>query len=223
MAEHKIKAKKRSVFGRKVKALREKGILPANIYGKNVKSLAIEVPYTEFKNLLNEVGETTVISVDLNGKSRPVLIHDYQTHPVTDEILHVDFLQVDLKKKVKAQIPVELVGESPAEKSGLGTLVQHIEEVEVEALPSNLPDKFEVDVSVIDDLEKVISVKNIKAPKGVEILEDSEKLVAKVEEVKEEKEEEVEQAGEETEEQQTDGEEKSEEGGSEKESEDEKS
>src|SRR5258705_13436095 len=99
-----LKAVKRTITGRKVKTLRKAGELPANIYGKDVKSLAVSINTKEFKEAFKQAGETGIISIKLDKDERPVLVHNVQVHPATGEILHADFLQVNLKVKVNAQI-----------------------------------------------------------------------------------------------------------------------
>ena len=112
---------------------------------------------------------------------RPVLVHNLQVNPKSDEPVHVDFLQVDLKAKVSAEVPVELVGESPAEKQGIGTVVQQINEIEVEALPTDLPEKFEVNVEGLSEVDQAIYVKDLKVDRTkVELKSDPEAIVAKV-------------------------------------------
>jgi len=184
-----IKATKRKELGRKVKKLRSVGLLPGNIYGKKVKSESVTVDLKEFRNLLKEAGETNIVSVVVEGKKRPTLIHNVQVDPVTDDLLHVDFFQVDLKQKVTAQIPIELIGDSPAEKQGIGTVVRYSDEVEVEALPAQLPESFEVDVSKLVNVDDQLQVKDISIDKTkVEMKEEGEKVVAKVEPLREEEE-----------------------------------
>jgi len=195
----KIKATKRKELGRKVKKLREKDLLPGNIYGKKVKSESITIELKEFKTIFKEAGETNIVNVALDGKNRPTLIHNVQTDPVTDIPLHVDFLQVDLKQKVTAQIPVEIVGESPAEKQGVGTVVQHADEIEVEALPAELPENFVIDASKLENVDDQVQIKDLSIDKSkVEVKDDLEKVIAKVEPLR--KEEEVAPPPEETEE-----------------------
>src|SRR6266404_3053965 len=128
-----LKAEARKVTGRKVKALRAKGLVPGNIYGKDVKSASVEINGKEFREVFKKAGETGIVSIVLGKDERPVLVNNVQVHPATGEILHVDFRQVNLKEKVSANIPLELIGESPAEKSGVGTVVLLIQELEVEA------------------------------------------------------------------------------------------
>jgi large subunit ribosomal protein L25 len=185
----KIKATKRKELGRKVKKLREKGLLPGNIYGKKIKSESITVELKDFRSVFKEAGETSIVNISLGGKNRPTLIHNVQTDPITDNPLHVDFLQVDLKQKVTAQIPLEIIGESPAEKQGLGTLVQYTDEIEVEALPTELPEHFEIDASTLEEVDDQVMVKDVKIDKKkVEVKDDEEKVIAKVEPLRKEEE-----------------------------------
>jgi large subunit ribosomal protein L25 len=187
MDKHTIKASKRKVLGRKVKSLRRKGVLPANVYGKGVKSLAVEVDLVEFKKVFKKVGETGLIEVAIEKQKKPVLIHNVQTDPVTDEFIHADFLQVDLKKKVTADVPVELSGEAPAEKHGLGTVVQYINEIQVEALPTDLPEKFKLDLSTLKSVDDLIAVGDIEVnKKKVSVQNDSKQILVKVEELRKE-------------------------------------
>jgi len=189
MDKHTIKAEKRKILGQKVKTLRKEGILPANIYGKKVKSLAVQLPLNEFEKIYKEAGETGIIEVSVDGTKRPVLINNIQRHPVTDLPLHVDFLQVDLKEKVTADVPVDLIGESPAEKSGLGTVVQHVNEIQVEALPADLPEKFEIDLSKLTEVDQAVFVKTLAVDsKKVEIKNDAEQILVKVEPLRKEEE-----------------------------------
>jgi len=184
-----LKAKKRELTGRKVKKLRREGILPANLYGKKIKSEAIEVSASDFAKVFKVAKETGLVELTINGSKKPVLIHNVQLDPVTDTILHVDFLQVDLKEKVVANVPIELVGESPVEKQGLGTVVQYLDEIEVESLPGDLPEKFEVDLGTLVEIDQVISVKDLSVDKDkVEIKADPEQIVVKVEKAKQEEE-----------------------------------
>lgn len=185
-----LKAEKRNQLGRKVKGLRKEGVVPANVFGKKIKSESIQIKLVDFNKIFKETGETNLLELHINGDKKPVLVHNIQKNPVTEEVLHVDFLQVNLKEKVTAEIPIELIGESPAEKQALGTLVQHMDEVEVEALPTDLPEKFEIDVSFVTQVDQVVCLGDIKVDKGkVEIKEDLEKIVLKIEPLREEKEE----------------------------------
>lgn len=172
-----LKATKRDIFGRKVNRSRKEGLIPANIFGKKIKSEAVFVINKEFTEVFKKAGETQIIH--LNDK--PVLVSGLQIDPVTSEYLHIDFRQVDLTEKITAKIPVEITGESPAEKQNLGTVVQQLNEIEVEALPADLPEKIEVDSSVLTEVDQTIYVKDLKIDKKVTIMTDLESIVVKVE------------------------------------------
>lgn len=185
-----LKAEKRKVLGRKVKTLRREGVLPANIYGKKVKSEAVKVDAKDFASVFSKAGETGIVELVLEGKKRPVLIHNVQVHPVTDLAVHADFLQVDLKAKVTAQVPVELTSMSPAEKEGKGTVVQYVDEIEVEALPADLPDKFEIDLSKLSEVDKAVKVGELKVDRTkIEIKNEVDQIIVKVEPPRKEEEE----------------------------------
>jgi large subunit ribosomal protein L25 len=185
-----LKVEKRKVFGRKVKKLRQEGVIPANIYGRNVRSEAVEVNSVDFSKVYKDAGETQVVYLELGGEKRPVLIHNVQKNPVTGELVHVDFLQIDLKEKVTASIGVVGVGESPAEKQGLGTIVFYTDEIEVEALPTDLPEKLEVDLSSIKEINQVILVKDLNIDMSkINVRTNPDEIVVKLEPFEEEKEE----------------------------------
>jgi len=177
-----LKAEDRKIEGRKVKAIRKQNVIPANIFGNKIKSKSIQVSLKDFENLYKEVGETGVINLDFGSEKRPVLVHDVQLNPKTDEVLHIDFHQVDLKEKIEAEVPVELTGESPAEKQSLGTVVQYVNEIKVEALPGDLPEKFVVDVSELSEVDQAVFVKDLKMDRSkVEVKNDAEEIIVKVE------------------------------------------
>lgn len=180
--EHKLKAEKRTVSGRKVKQLRKQGVLPANVYGKHIESVSIQVATKDFVKLFGEVGETGLITLELGGETRPVLVHEVSREPVMDMPIHVDFLQVNLKEKVTATVPIEFEGESPAEKEGTGIVVPQMREIEVEALPTDLPDHITVDVSGLNQEGDSITVSQLKIDRDkVELkVEDPEQIVVSI-------------------------------------------
>ncbi len=203
MARPKLTAAKRTQLGRKTKKLRDEGILPANVYGTNVKSVSIQLKLADFSPVYREVGETGLIdlSIEKEKEIRPVLIHNVQTHPVSDQIIHADFRQVDLMQKVRAPIPVELVGEAPAIEQKLGILVRLVDEIEVEALPTDLPEKIEVDVSGLVKVCDMVKAGELKLGETVTMEMETDEPVVKIEppvkeEVEEKPAEEVEAEGE---------------------------
>lgn len=182
MAKTILKGEKRIVEGRKVRNLRKEGILPGNISGKKVKSESVQVVLKDFEKVYKEVGETGLLTLTIGSSEKPVLIHNLQVNPVSDAPVHVDFLQVDLKEKVEAAIPVELIGESPAEKQALGTVVQYINEIKVEALPTDLPEKFEIDTSKLTEVDQSVTVKDLNYDKNkIEVKTGLDEIVVKVE------------------------------------------
>lgn len=192
MAKRKqLKAQKRDILGRKAKKLRKEGILPANIYGAKVKSQAVQVDQKEFEKILSKTGETEILDlqVDKEKAPRPVLIHNVQLDPVIDHPLHADFLQVDLKEKVSIEVPIEFIGEAPAVKERRGILLELLNEVEVEALPTDLPSEIKVDVSALSEVDQAITIKDLKLPKEIEIKAGAEEFVCKIEAPRVEKEE----------------------------------
>jgi len=183
-----LKSEKRNVLGRKVKQLRSKGVVPANVFGKKIKSLSIQLNSKDLKTVFQQAGETKVIELTVKGetKKRPVLISNLQTHPLNGDFLHVDFHQVDLKEKVTATVPVELIGESPAVKEKAGILIHLINEVEVEALPTDLPEKLTLDIGGLKTVGDQLAVGDIKVSGEINLLAEKEEIIAKIEAPKEE-------------------------------------
>lgn len=180
MKRSKLAVEKRKILGKKVKKLRREGILPANVYGKNIKSLAVQVPQKEFDKVFKEVGETGLVDIEVGGKIKPVLIHNVQFNPLTRLPLHADFYQVDLKEKVKTMVSIITVGEARAVVDKVGILLQPLAEVFVEALPEDLPEHIEADVSPLAAIDEQITVGDLKLPKGVEVLSDPSQIVVKI-------------------------------------------
>lgn len=188
----KLKVTDRKITGRKVKTLRAEGLLPANLFGKDIKSKSITVDRKGFQDVFKKVGETGLVELQMDKGKATVLVSNVQLHPVEDTVMHVDFRQVNLKEKIVASVPVEVVGESPAEKQGLGTMVQMINDLEIEALPADLPEKIDVNVGKLEEVDATILVKDLKVDtKKVTIVDDPEGIVVKIEGIQEEKEPEV--------------------------------
>jgi len=162
-----LQVEKRELTGRKVKQLRRAGLLPANVYGKKVKSQSVQVDAKTFREVFEQVGETGLVELMVKGQkeARPVLVHNVQLDPITDLALHVDFYQVDLTQKVTAEVPVEMAGIAPAVAKG-GVLVQLLDEIEVEALPADLPDKLVVDVSKLEEIGQNLTAEDLRYDKA---------------------------------------------------------
>lgn len=188
-----LSARKRTIIGHKVKNLRLKGIIPGSVYGKKVPSQSIEIDLKEFLKTHKLAGDTKLVDLIVEkGESIPVLIHHVQRHPVNDHILNVDLLAVDLKAMIRVSIPVVAKGDAPAITNKIGALINPIREIEVECLPSDLPEKIEIDVSKLENLNDVIKISDIKLGNGIKILTDSNATVFTINElVQKEKIEEV--------------------------------
>lgn len=183
---------KREVSGRKVKALRRQGLVPGNIFGKDIPSVSIQIPEKELSKTFQEAGETAIIYATLEGEkdSRPLLISAMQVHPVTNAPLHVDFHQVDLKEKVTAAVPIVLTGESPAVVDNGAVLIQSMDEIEVEALPTDLPSEIELDISSLKEFNDALHVSDLKVDTTkIELQAEAEEIVVQVQEPQQEEEE----------------------------------
>lgn len=189
-----LNAQKRTLLGRKVKRLRKQDIIPANIFGKKITSLTIQVSLKDFLDTFAAVGETGLVNLLVDKTTHPVLITNVQSDPVTDRPVHVDFREVDLTEKVTASIPLEFIGESPAVKELGGVLLTPLDEIEVEALPADLPDSFVVDLSKLEKVGDTFSVSDLKVGSKVVVQTELDSPVALVQEHKEEKEPEPEEA-----------------------------
>lgn len=177
MADFKISAEKRNQPAKEIRMSKK---IPAVIYGKNYKNVNLALDEVTFNRLYKEAGSSNLIDLDFDGENAKVLVHDIQRHPVSEEILHVDFLKIDMKEKIKTEIPLEFVGETPLVIEQEGSLITNKDAVEVECLPNDLVDHIKVDISVLIEFEQNIKVSDIKAPQGVEILDDPEEVVVLV-------------------------------------------
>lgn len=168
------------------KSLRNKGILPAVVYGRSEESTPISVNHKEFEKVYHKAGSATVITLSGLGEEKDALIHDVVVHPVSGSILHADFYAIEKGQKVTVSVPIEFVGESPAVKDKGAVLVKVMHEVEMEVLPKELPHAIEVDISALVELEDKIAIKDIKFPESAEVSPEPEEVVAMVTEVEEE-------------------------------------
>ncbi len=176
-----LKAQKRTVLGRKVKTLRREGQIPAHVFGHKVKTEHVQVAENEFMKVFEKAGETGIIDLAIDSQKKPVLIKNVQLHPATDKPLHIDFYQVNLSEKVKVRVPLEIIGEAPAAHKKIGLLLTPVSELEIEALPADLPEKIEVDVAGLDEVGKEVKVKDLKVDRSkIEVHADSELVVAQI-------------------------------------------
>ena len=177
-----VKLSNRSIFGKKVANLRKAGIMPVHLYGGDTGSLSLQGDYAEISKLLPRVGLNIPVSVVLeDGKAGEIcFVREVQIHPLTQDILHVDFMRVDVKSKITASVPIEVVGDSPAVRLLGGTLILNLQLINVESLPLNVPEKFTIDITPIEDFETAIHVSDLSVEDDVTITNPSDALVARV-------------------------------------------
>ncbi len=175
-----ITASERKVSGKRVKNLRKAGKLPGVLYGHNVTTQQIELDEREFSKAFKQAGESAIIDLVVDGHTKPVLIHEVQNHYLLDHPIHVDFYAVNMAEKLKVHVPIHFIGEAPAVKALGGTLVKNLSEVEVECLPGDIPQNFEVDVSTLNTFEDAIRVSNLNAGDKVTILTNPEEVISTV-------------------------------------------
>ena len=170
----------RKDFGKKIKSMKNQGKIPAVVYGPGVKNASVEIDEKEFIKIFRQAGESSLIELKVEKDKRPVLVHEIQKDPVSDKIIHIDFYQADLKEEVEVAVPLVFEGVAPAEKDLGGTLNKNMLEVEVKALPQNLPHEIKVLVDSLKTFEDHILVKDLVVPKDVTILKNPDEIVASV-------------------------------------------
>jgi len=185
-----LQVQKREILGKRLKSLREGGLIPAELYGHGLENIHLSVPAKEFSKVFKQAGETTVINLDFENKKIPVLIYEVSTDSLSDKIIHIDFYAVKMDEKISTSVPLEFIGEAGAIKEKEGVLIRAMQALEIKALPNDLPHHLEADLTQLSDIGMSIYVKDLEIPKGVEILVAPDTVIATVtEKTKEEVEE----------------------------------
>ncbi len=184
MTKYSLNVTKRELTGKKLKALRRQGFLPGNVFGKHVDSLSVQARLQEFDKVFKDSGETSVVYLKVEGedKDRPVLISNIHFDPISDQKLHVDFHQVNLKEKVVTYVPVELIGESEKVKDGVAIINQSLSDIEIEALPTDIPESITFDISSLKEIGDLLKVSDAKVSDSVVIKTDPEIAVVSLSE-----------------------------------------
>jgi large subunit ribosomal protein L25 len=176
-----LKVEKRDVLGKKVKFLRNKGVVPAHLFGHNVDSLALQGEAAILNKVISQAGKTRLIDLKV-GKSQKghnVMVREVQKDAIRGDLIHVDFYEVNMAEKIKVEVPVMIIGESPALKIRENMLYQTLNSLHIECLPDKMPDRIPVDISIIKEVEQAVHVKDISIP-DVTILNEPELVIAKV-------------------------------------------
>lgn len=182
MTHSKLTVQKRTLHGNQAKKLYREGLTPGIIYGNIKEPISVQFSVADFLKLYKSAGENHVIDIDIEGgTSVPAIIQELDIHPVSRKLRNVDFKAVDLKKTTTAQVPVELIGVAPVVKTMGGLIVIKLPEIEVEALPEELPETIKIDISKLETLDDNVFIKDIKIDGKFKILEDLDLPVVVVE------------------------------------------
>jgi large subunit ribosomal protein L25 len=165
----KLEAKKRTLTGKAVSQLREKGLLPAVMYGKGMDSQTLEVQEQAFLKAYKSAGASTLIDLVVDGKENKVLVQEVAHDPLSDKITHADFHKISLTEKMHAKIPLIFVGESRAVKGLGGVLIKNVDEFDVECLPTDLVHEIPVDISKLENFGDIIHLKEVTVPPGITV------------------------------------------------------
>ncbi len=177
-----LTVKIRKILGKKTKSLRKTGLLPAILYGPKIKTIPLEVDLKEFEKVYQEAGESSLIQISVGGEKFLVLIHAVEIDAISQRPIHIDFYQPKLDEEITATVPLIFEGIAAAVRDLGGTLVKNIHELEVKALPQNLPHEIKADISKLKTLEDNILIKDLIVSKEVKILKAPDEMVAFVSE-----------------------------------------
>jgi len=181
-----IKVEKREVLGKKTRFLRRKGVTPAHLFGQGIKSMALQCDSTALQNIITKGGTTRLIDIEIEAEKHPrsAFIREIQRDEISGQLLHVDFYQIMKTKKITANIPIVLTGESPALKAKDNMIEHLLNEIGVDCLPGKIPPQIEVDLSLLTETGQAIHVKDISLDKDIVITTDPEKIIVKISRIK---------------------------------------
>lgn len=171
---------KRQILGRQSKSLRKEGFISAELYGRGFENLHLSVSVNDFKKIFRQAGENTVIDLTLDDHKYPVLIHEVSYDALNGDVTSIDFYKVRMDEKIKVKVPVEFIGVAPAIKEKNGVLIKALHEIEVEALPNEIPHGIQADLLGLHDIGQSIYVKDLNIPANVKIFVTPETVVATI-------------------------------------------
>lgn len=172
-----LKATHRTVTGKQVKALRRQGVLPAVIYGHTVEPISISLDQHEATIQLAGISSSTIVTIDVEGQEHTALVREKQRDYVKNRLIHVDFQVVSLTEKIRTAVHIEIMGTSPAVKDFNAVIVHNVNQVEVEALPRDLPERFIVDISKLAAIGDAVYVRDLEVSSAVAILTDPDEII----------------------------------------------
>jgi len=182
MEQIELRVTTRETLGKKVRFLRRQGITPTHLYGHDVESVALQCDTPQLQQVLAQAGKTRLISLRLDKAKNPrnVMVREIQRDAQTSELLHVDFYQVRMAEKIKVEVPIVLVGETPALKLKENMLLHDLNSLSIECLPGKVPTNVEVDLSFLTEAEQVIRVEDITLDEEITVLSDPGLVVARI-------------------------------------------
>jgi large subunit ribosomal protein L25 len=174
-----LTAHKRTVQGKQVKQLRREGWIPGVMYGHDFDAVPLQFEARSLQHLLSRVGGSQLINIKIEGQKKPeaALVREVQRDPIRHSLLHVDFYHVKMTERLTAEIPLEMVGESPVIEQKEGILLQDLSSIEVECLPGDLVDAIEVDLSDLVELDQALFVRDLAIPAGIDVLTDPDEMI----------------------------------------------
>lgn len=176
-----LTAMERTVTGKQVKRLRREGWTPAIMYGHSFDAVPLQFETRHLTRLLTDVGGSQLIRVRIEGKQPEMaLLRDVQRDPIRQTILHVDLYRVKMTERITAEVPIEIVGESPIVESRMGILIQGVSSIEVNCLPGDLVDAIEVDISGLTEVDQAIHVRDLAIPAGMEAVTDPDEMIVRI-------------------------------------------
>ena len=173
-----LNTEKREIYGKKLRSLRKKGILPIHVYGPGMESIALQSETNNVVKVLQAAGRTNPVKIIDSDMEHTTLVRNVDQHPATGELQHVDFMRVDENKAIEVEVPVVLIGEAPGTRGGAGTVTQAIYSLSVLSKPFTVPSEIQADLSVLVDLETNIKRGDLVLPDGVELVGDPDIPVA---------------------------------------------
>ena len=177
-----IKTTRRDVQGKKVKLLRQKGIIPVHVIGHNIQSVSLQTEMSALEKLLKMAGTTKMVDLIIDGenKGRKVLVKEVQRNCITGKPIHVDFYEISMNEKIKVQVPLIFMGDCPAVKGKKGILMENLRSIDVECLPGKIPEKIDIDVCVLTELGSAIHVSDLRLGEDINILTGAGEVIVKV-------------------------------------------
>ena len=170
----------RSAKGKANKALRRSGSVPVHVFGHGIESQGLQAEEKALRHVVHQAGASGLIDMQVEGKPQKVMVRKVQRHPVNGKLIHVDFYQVRMDTKTRVRLALLFVGEAPGVKLHDGSLLHAVEAINVEALPGDLPHHLEVDISVLEELDQALHIRDLVIPDKLTVLDDPDEMVAKI-------------------------------------------